>query len=86
MGLLDGAVTRTEIAPVVMAGDDKLLDEVRTLLRATTASEVHLAFTPRGSDDQRRDGSGDWQVHGMLITHPDPPPVVAVVDDPDADA
>ena len=57
--LLEGAVTRTDIQPVQFSNAAEVAEDLKGLLEATTASEVHLAF-------HRQEGLG-WQVQGVLI-------------------
>ena len=70
-GLLQNAVTRTEIQPVSYKDAEAASDDLRGLLETTTGAEVHLAFRPL--DD------GRWQVQGVILHQPEPAPQLEVV-------
>ena len=71
-GLLENAVTRTEIQPVSFPDAETACADLRTLLETTTGAEVHLAFRPL--DD------GRWQIQGVILHQPEQPPQLEVVE------
>ena len=74
MSLLDNALTRSEIRPVVLKDIPAILGELeKTLPTISVAGGLHLAFQPQ------EDGS--WVVQGV-VEHPPPvteAPVIAAV-------
>ena len=71
-GLLQNAVTRTEIQPVSYKDTSAACDDLKGLLDSTTGAEVHLAFRPL--DD------GRWQIQGVIIHTPEPAPQLEAVE------
>ena len=77
--LLEGAVVRTEIAPVEFKGVRDLWEDLEpVLVQMVEGEELHLAFRPQRPEGQI---GRSWVVQGVKMAAP--PPVAAVVAVPD---